>query len=506
MAHDPGRQVDETAISMLEALFTQSPIGLHLLDTDLRVVRVNTATPSCVAVPRTSCRDARSAMSTTSSKAAPWRHSCARCWTAEPLFCSASSGRVSRDPPQERHFEISALRLQSPRGSVLGVAVTAIDVTARERARTRSEVLDSVRRYVGRTLDPAVTGEELVPTVVPAFADIAIVEVVEAVIRGDDPPQAPLPTGTPLMRTAFRSNRARPPQAHPVGDVRRLPAPTPFTQALTDLRPRVVALRPTAPWLSVDPPRAEAIHSSGAHSLLVVPLALRDAALGVVSLYRSGNSPPFDEGDRELAAELATHGVVHRQRAALHPGAHGRRHGPAPAAAPPPGDPPVAGDRLPLRHRRRSGRLVRHHRPVRRPYRPRRRQGVGARSERGRDHGAAAHRRTLPVGVRPRPRRTPRPSAPHGGTTRRRTVASPVRRSTAPRGAHRRLRVRGTRPTYRHVHDGGRRPPGSPRRAPRPHGHRPRRTCRAAAGHDGGRALRRRRRRGAGRQRPGVHE
>lgn len=45
MAHDPGRQVDETAISMLEALFTQSPIGLHLLDTDLRVVRVNTATP-----------------------------------------------------------------------------------------------------------------------------------------------------------------------------------------------------------------------------------------------------------------------------------------------------------------------------------------------------------------------------------------------------------------------------------------------------------------------------
>lgn len=96
---------------------------------------------------------------------------------------------------------------------MLGVAVTAIDVTARERARTRSEVLDSVRRYVGRTLDPAVTGEELVPTVVPAFADIAIVEVVEAVIRGDDPPQAPLPTGTPLMRTAFRSNRAQPPQA-----------------------------------------------------------------------------------------------------------------------------------------------------------------------------------------------------------------------------------------------------------------------------------------------------
>lgn len=209
-----------------------------------------------------------------------------------PLLRRVVRARVKGDPPHERHFEISALRLESPRRSVLGVAVTAIDVTERERARTRREVLDAVRRYVGRTLDPAVTGEELVPTVVPAFADIAIVEVVEAVIRGDDPPQAPLPTGTPLMRTAFRSNRARPPQAHPVGDVRRLPAPTPFTQALADLQPRVVAIHPNTPWLSVDPPRAEAIHSSGAHSLLVVPLALRGAALGVVSLYRSGNSPP----------------------------------------------------------------------------------------------------------------------------------------------------------------------------------------------------------------------
>lgn len=305
---DPGRHVDETAIAMLEALFTQSPIGLHLLDTDLRVVRVNTATPFMRGVPLHDLegRPVRDVYDVVEgSDLETLLHEVLD--SGVPLLRRVVRARVKGDPPHERHFEISALRLESPRRSVLGVAVTAIDVTERERARTRREVLDAVRRYVGRTLDPAVTGEELVPTVVPAFADIAIVEVVEAVIRGDDPPQAPLPTGTPLMRTAFRSNRARPPQAHPVGDVRRLPAPTPFTQALADLQPRVVAIHPNTPWLSVDPPRAEAIHSSGAHSLLVVPLALRGAALGVVSLYRSGNSPPFDEGDRELAAELATH-------------------------------------------------------------------------------------------------------------------------------------------------------------------------------------------------------
>ncbi|WP_369244527.1 SpoIIE family protein phosphatase [Streptomyces sp. R41] len=309
LAHsDPGRRVDETAASMLEALFTQSPIGLHLLDTDLRVVRVNTATPVMRGVPLDDMkgrpiRDVYDIVEGCNVEALLREV----LESGVPLLQRVVRARGEGNPPQERQFEISALRLESPSRSVLGLAVTAIDVTERERARTRTQVLDAVRRHVGRTLDPAVTGEELVPTVVPAFADIAIVEVVEAVIRGDDPPPAPLSTGTPLMRTAFRSDRARPPQAHPVGDVHRLPAPTPFTQAMADLRPRVVALHPTTPWLSVDPPRAHAIHASGAHSLLVVPLALRDAALGVVSLYRSGHSPPFDEGDRELAVELATH-------------------------------------------------------------------------------------------------------------------------------------------------------------------------------------------------------
>ncbi|MFF4353485.1 SpoIIE family protein phosphatase [Streptomyces sp. NPDC001530] len=309
MAHtDPGGRVDETAASMLEALFTQSPVGLHLLDTDLRVVRVNTATPLMHGMPLDDLKG-RPARDVYDIVERGDVEELLRevLETGVPLLQHVVQMHVRGDPPQDRHFEVSALRLESPRRQVLGLAVTAIDVTERERARARTQVLDAVRRHVGRTLDPAVTGEELVAAVVPAFADVAVVEVVDAVIRGDDPPLAPLPTGTPMMRTAFRSTHPRPPQAHPVGDVRRLPAPTPFTQALTDLGPRVIELHPTAPWLSVDPPRAEAILSSGAHSLLVVPLALRDAALGIVSLYRTGHSPHFDEGDREFAVELAAH-------------------------------------------------------------------------------------------------------------------------------------------------------------------------------------------------------
>ncbi|MER5748603.1 SpoIIE family protein phosphatase [Streptomyces sp. NPDC002088] len=304
MAHgDPGREVEETAASMLEALFTRSPVGLHLLDTDLRVVRVNTSTPAMAGV---SLDDAigQPFQAMYGDVEAPVREVLD---TGVPLRRHIVRARLKGDPSQERHFEITALRLEDPHGTVLGVAVTALDVTERERTRGRTRVLDAVRRTVGRTLDMAVSCEDLVDALVPAFADFAVVEVVDAVIRGDDPPLAPLPPNTPLMRVAFRSTAARPPQAHPVGDVHRLPGPTPFTQAMADLRPRVVALAPDAPWMSVDPPRAEAIRSSSAHTLLAAPLALRDTVLGLLSLYRTGQSPPFDEGDRELAVELAVH-------------------------------------------------------------------------------------------------------------------------------------------------------------------------------------------------------
>ncbi|GAA1541836.1 SpoIIE family protein phosphatase [Streptomyces albidochromogenes] len=305
---DPGRQVDEIAAAMLEALFTQSPVGLHLLDENLRAVRVNTATPVMRGVaPETLLGRPFSEVygMVQDDDTEALLHEVLR--TGVPLTQRVVRARVGGDQPQERHFEVTALRLEGAHRSVLGVGLTAVDVTERERARVRTGVLGSVRRSVGRTLDPAVTGEELVEVLVPEFADIAVVEVVDAVIRGDDPPVAPLPPGTPLMRTAFRSRRTGSPPAHPVGGVRRLPARTPFTQALADLRPRVVPLNPAASWLSLDPPVAEAVRSSAAHSLLVVPLALRDAPLGLVSLYRTNGSWAFEDADQELAVELAAH-------------------------------------------------------------------------------------------------------------------------------------------------------------------------------------------------------
>ncbi|RSO08315.1 protein phosphatase [Streptomyces sp. WAC 05379] len=308
VAHsDPAGRVDEAAASMLEALFTQSPIGLHLFDTNLRVLRVNTATPFMrnASLDDLRGRRVRDVYPLVEEDAEALLREVLD--TGIPVRQHMVRAHVEGDEPQERTFEVNALRLEDPHGKVLGVGVSAVDVTERERAHAHTKLLDAVRGNVGRTLDPAVTGEELSATLVPAFADIAVVEVVDSVIRGDDAPLAPLPTGTLVVRTAFRSAHPRPPEAHSVGDVRCLAGPTPFTQALADLRPRLERLGTATPWLAADPALAEAIRSSGAHSLLVVPLTLRDAALGIVSLYRTEDSPAFDEDDRALAVEVATH-------------------------------------------------------------------------------------------------------------------------------------------------------------------------------------------------------
>ncbi|MGW4565406.1 SpoIIE family protein phosphatase, partial [Streptomyces sp. NPDC004561] len=303
----PGER-DAGAVT-LDALFTQAPVGLAVLDSDLRVVRINTATPAMQGM-----REEQLI-----GRTFPGSHYVVEAEAAETLVRAVlASGipvrrRILRARPpahhgEERLYELSAFRLLNPEGAVLGVTITVIDVTDRERALARLAVLDRARERVGRSLDMVVTCQELADTLVPGFADVAVVELVDAVVRGDEPPPAPLDPCPTMLRAGFRSGAGEDqPQALPLGHVALLPEPTPFSQALVDLRPRAVPLAPEPSWLDADPARGRAIRATKAHSLLVAPLALRDSAIGLVSLYRTSSPRPYDESDLGLARDLARH-------------------------------------------------------------------------------------------------------------------------------------------------------------------------------------------------------
>ncbi|WP_329167394.1 PAS domain-containing protein (plasmid) [Streptomyces sp. NBC_01717] len=272
----------------MDALFTQSPVGLHVLDTQLRVVRVNTAASGMRGVPVEDVLGKHFAEAYADVSAPDEVEAMLRgvLESGVPVREYLVRTRLAAEQGREKIRSVSVFRLQDPQGAVLGVAVTVVDVTEQEQARARLGFLNTVRERVGRTLDVIATCQELVEALVPGFADAAVVDVVDAVVRGEESPTGELAQDVALRRAAIRARDGLQVQAHPVRDVRTLNLLPPYAQALSDFRPRLVALSPDSPWL--DAPRVKAVRAAGAHTLIVAPLALRGTALGVLSFFRTG--------------------------------------------------------------------------------------------------------------------------------------------------------------------------------------------------------------------------
>ncbi|MEU9214380.1 SpoIIE family protein phosphatase [Streptomyces sp. NPDC048415] len=289
--------------AVLEALFNRAPAHLLILDTELRILRVNLPTTFLRDVPPERFLGRR--LTDVYDFSAPGEVEAELCGVLEsgtPLERLVRVRAAAAAP--EYLFSVSSYRLEDPQGTILGVLAALHDITEREKAL---RVLDLVRD-VGRTLDVVAACQALVRAVVPDFADIAVVDVVDAVVRGDDPPLSPLGREVPLRRVAFgHSGGEEQVQAHPVGDVRALPFPTPYAQALADLKPRLVTLGPDTPWLAADPQRAGAIRAAAARTLITTPLTLRGTVLGLLCLYRTGQADLYNKDDVALALELAAH-------------------------------------------------------------------------------------------------------------------------------------------------------------------------------------------------------
>lgn len=293
-------------LSILRAVFTHSPVDLHILDEHLRIVRMSNE-----------ARALRASGGSLLGQAFPEAYGLVApeeeegavrqvLATGEPVLHRVVRSIREHDISKHRYYSVSYVRLEDEDGEVLGLVASALDVTDRERAMQRLGVLEEVRRRVGSRLEVMAVCQELADAIVPAFSGIVVVEVIEAVVRGEDPPLAPVDWDVPLLRAAFRGQES----AYPVGEVRRMPDGTPFSRVLSDLRPRLVPLERDSLWLSADPARAEAINHSAAHSLIVAPLALNGQVLGVVSFYRHRDEEPFDEDDIALTSDVCAHAAL----------------------------------------------------------------------------------------------------------------------------------------------------------------------------------------------------
>ncbi|MFG2140012.1 SpoIIE family protein phosphatase [Streptomyces sp. NPDC048650] len=312
----------ERDLALSVRLVAQSPIGLAVLDTDLRFVMVNPALERINDLPAEEHigRDVHEALTflDTAVIASRMREVLA---TGIPLLDQFTVGCTAADPDANQAWSVSYYRLEDPNGRVLGLATSVVDVTEQHRAaaeaaraRRRLAVIADASATVGTTLDVDQTAHELAEVIVPELADLAAVDVLDAVLNSRRPTS--LSPGEPARFRALAVAAAYPTEAtraaDPTGQIASYDADRLITRCVTDARPVLVPRvgQEDLPRIAPDAQGAELLGKAGLHSYLAVPLIARGEVLGALSLYRVRNQLPFDEDDAVLAVELAARAAV----------------------------------------------------------------------------------------------------------------------------------------------------------------------------------------------------
>ena len=322
LATDRGtvRQV-ERGLALSAQMVSQSPIGLAVLDTDLRYVTVNPA------LERINGVSAAEHLGRSSREVLPFldvdaiESSLRRVLdTGVPLVDQQAVGRTPADPDHDSAWSVSFYRLEDAVGTVLGVAISVVDVTERylagieaDRARRRLALIADASARIGTTLELDQTARELADVAVPELADIAAVDLLDDVLQGRR--AHVLPTG-PVVIRALAVKADHPTEAlraaDPPGHVARYAADRLVTQCVHTGRPVIVrhVEDQDLPRIARDEEAATLLARAGVHSYLAVPLTARGEVIGALDLKRTRNPLPFSDDDLVLARELAARAAV----------------------------------------------------------------------------------------------------------------------------------------------------------------------------------------------------
>ncbi|MEU6890847.1 SpoIIE family protein phosphatase [Streptomyces sp. NPDC046557] len=312
------------SLAALQSLFTQSPIGLATLGTDLRFLRVNDALARMNGVP------AAAHLGKRLTEVVPGVNATALEATMRQVLEQGTAvvdvrrtGRTPADPDHDRTWSCSYAPLLDPSGRPLGVIASLIDVTEgqraqaeAERARRRFALLAEAGARIGTTLDLDQTARETVDLLVPQLADSADVQLLEAVLGPDD---AAFSNRGVLRRLAVTfPDPTAPTAALAPGQTFRIPAGTVYERVISEGRPMNLYAT-DVPALITDA-RAEPLrrYLAGLGSARLVPLVARGAVLGAVTVTRLREREPFDEQDCVLIDELVARAALNIDNARMY--------------------------------------------------------------------------------------------------------------------------------------------------------------------------------------------
>ncbi|MFC8453155.1 SpoIIE family protein phosphatase [Kitasatospora sp. NPDC057223] len=295
--------------ALLRALLAQGRIGFVLRDTDLAVVRSNLRSAVYDGLPflaGSRLRDIMHEEDAADAEAALR----GLLETGEPVVAREQRARALGHPAEEWAFSVSALRLDDDRGRPEGVAVLFTDATAHFEAAHRLELRHRVSTAIGRSLDVGRTAREIADVLVPAFGDLAWVDLAEAVLVGDEPPRISGAGDLHLRRIAVRSGHGDWPSAL-FQQGAAIPAfpDSPLIRLFQEGR-AVAVDRVTLESTLADPAFLRAAAPEAGHSLVVAPLFARGMVLGVAAVWRTERPEPFNGQDTDLLSEIAAHAAL----------------------------------------------------------------------------------------------------------------------------------------------------------------------------------------------------
>ncbi|MGW5034544.1 SpoIIE family protein phosphatase [Streptomyces nigra] len=315
------RQV-ERDVALSTRTIAQAPVGLAVLDTELRYVSVNPALAELNGLPADAhlghmphelMQDAEAARTVEAALRAVLR-------TGEPIINRRIVGRTRAHPDMDRFWSISLYRLEDTAGTVLGVAGMAVDITeqhqaavAAETARRRLALIADASARIGTTLELDRTAGELADVAVPELADVAAVDLLDAVVQGRRStlgPAEPAVIRALAVRSAHDTGAVE--AADPPGHIARYGPDRLVTECVRTGDPVLVARvgEEDLPRIARSPEAARQLGRAGLHSYLAVPLIARGEVLGALDLKRIHNPLPFSEDDLLLARELAARAAI----------------------------------------------------------------------------------------------------------------------------------------------------------------------------------------------------
>ncbi|MEI7031152.1 SpoIIE family protein phosphatase [Streptomyces pratensis] len=303
--------------SVLEDFLARSPVGMAVLDPDLRYLWLNDTLERFGGVPRDQRLGRRPGDVLPQPLAAPLERLMRQVLaTGVPITDYEYLGWRWADPHRRRAYASSFFPLTDAGENRIGVGYMVLDVTDRWNARRLLALVNEAGASIGSTLDVQRTAQELADFAVPRFADFVFVDLLEPALGGDRPGalSAAVIGGRPSMRRAGMSSvrEGCPEAVVQVGETVDFVPPPHNAHFLVDGDPILLpVLDPDShAWTVEQPARAARLREFGLHSLISVPMRARDTVLGLTTFMRSSNPVPFAEDDVAPARELVARAAV----------------------------------------------------------------------------------------------------------------------------------------------------------------------------------------------------